>query len=177
MCDPVRWRAYQLLRVHGPLRARQLAQSVGTSEATMMRNLQEMDRVGFITSVDDGSGKQLRFRPWRAIQGGMRLTGLETDFDQDTMARWMRVYVETQMVLLREWADQENGWSDEWREAVLNYDYWLRLTRDEVSALTDELVTVCQKYASMAHSREDIPDAEAIVVTTNVFPIKKPRDS
>ena len=174
MCDPVRWRTYQLLLGLGPLRARQLADLLEISEAAMIRGLEQMQSVGFVHLTDDESGKPVRFRPWRAIRGGLRLSGLEGGSDQAAMARWMRVFVETQVTFLRDWAEQEGRWPVPWREAVLNYDYWATLTVDEISALAHDVHAVIESYVARARDREPPDGAQAIYIAANAFPIQNP---
>lgn len=172
MCDPIRWRSYGLLRGLGPMRAKELSAKVAVSEASMLKHLALMEEVGF-ARPDKETGSAPRYQMWSAIEGGLRLTGLEASTNPDHMQQWMQAYLLSQNLLMRTWAKEEATWPIEWREASLNYEYWMKLTLDELQELTDEIQEVTERWKERSRSREKPEGAEAIFISTNAFPVRE----
>ena len=170
MCNPIRWRAYGQLRGVGPMRALDLARRVEVSEASMIKHLEEMACVGFVRLCEEDEGKQPRWRRWAAIPGGLRLTGMETSADPDVMRRWMQVYAQSQGTELRYWAANEGRWPRTWREAAINYDWWIRLTVEELDQVSRELFSVMERWVDLARDREQPENAATVYASVNVFP-------
>ena len=175
MCEPVRWRSYGLLHGLGPLRAAQLAQKVSVSEASMIKHLELMEQVGFVRSERDDS-KASRYWQWCAVTGGLRLTDLvdsADDASQEAMRRWMQVFVQSQNLVLRQWAKDEHEWALPWRMASLNYDYWMHLTVEELGQLEAELQAVTNRWDELSRRRGRVEGDSAIYVSTNAFPVRE----
>ena len=173
MSEPVRWRAYQFLHGLGPRKAARLAAMTGVGQASMLKHLDLLHSIGFVAADDDAL--PARQRTWRAVPGGLRLSGLEESADVAAMKRWLQVFVMSQGLLLRDWVDAEESWPLAWREAALNYDYWLHLTLPELQQMTDEIHEVTERWNRLSHARSHPAEAEAIYVVTNAFPHRDPR--
>lgn len=173
MSDLVRWRTYHLLHGLGPHRASKIAKLVSISQASMIKHLQVLEGIGFVTSEGDADRPALQL--WRAVPGSLRLSGMEDSEESATnMHNWMRAFALAEHLLLREWVDEEQTWPLVWRRAALNYDYWLHLTSDELQELNNELHAVTEKWDKMSRARTGGDSAYTpVYVATNAIPKRR----
>lgn len=171
LADPVRWRTYRLLLGLGPKTAARLAPLVSIGEASMLRHLAVLESIGFV-QADSGESAPRR-QLWRAVPGGLRLTGHVAATDEQLMRRWLHAYAHAQNLVLREWCDTESRWGEEWREAAMNYDYWMRLTVDELHQMVAELHEVSERWNKKSQERDAPADSEVVYVGLDAVPYRE----
>lgn len=174
LCDQVRWRVYGQLRGGGPMRARALADRLGVSEASMVRHLEVLERIGYVVALDPE--KAPRWRSWEAVPGG--LTVLEVaGTDPGAMRRWMLTFAAAQAAEVRGWVENDASWPDPVRDAALNYDYWMHLTPAELAQMSRELFDVTQRWAQKCRARaaERPEGVITVYVSVNAFPAGRPQ--
>ena len=172
MCEPVRWRSYGLLHGLGPLRAAQLAKRVSISEASMLKHLELMADIGFAVA-DEQSSSSPRHRQWSAIPGGLRLDEVIETTQPELMRQWMQVFVQSQHLVMRQWAQEEETWPPTWRHASQNWDFWMHLTADELNEMTGELLAVGKKWDDLSRKRGRAEGGQPVYATLNAFPVKE----
>lgn len=174
LCDPVRWRVYGQLRGGGPMRAKALADRLDVSEASMLRHLEVLERIGYVLAVDPDRAP--RWRLWDAVPGGLTVEAVGGT-DEGAMRRWMRTFAAAQAAEVREWAENDSSWPDSVRDAALNYDYWMHLTPEELDELGRELFETAKRWADRCRGRRDEVPAGAITVYVglNAFPTGRPK--
>ena len=175
MSDPVRMRAYGLLRGLGIQKASALASRAAVSEAVMLLHLRVMREIGFVVDLDTGPE---RFRRWEAVPGGVRLTEAVGDarFDQ-AMQRWMEAYVQVQAFLLESWVRDEPHEELQWRHAAANGDFWMHLTASELDQLGQELWSVAMKWYEISIARrstgQEVDDeVRPVYVAVDAVPLR-----
>ena len=138
--EPVRWRAYQLLRGLGPMRAEELAQRAAVTTASMLRHLRLLRSVGMV-DIDPASSSAERYATWIGVPGGIRLdTPIgNAEFTDEDLRRWSETFFMVQSFFLNEWAQTESNWPAHVRNTAVSWDYWLHLTEDETLEFSGEL--------------------------------------
>ena len=180
MSHPVRWRAYGYLRGLGPQRPVDLVKRLAVSEAVLLHHLRLMRDGGIVQEVP-GSSTAERYSLWEAPGGGLMFSGAVANsaYDQETVRRWLDVFVQAQNFILTQWAEEELTWSDEWRDIALNFDQWLHLTEAEAKEFTDGLFDYVRQWKRRTQERSastTAADGEhftPIYVATQAVPVSR----
>lgn len=74
---------------------------------------------------------------------------------------------------LQEWYAQQHEWGREWVDAAEHSDRAVRVTADELAALSAEVGTVIERYRS-PHVQDESEAAQTVVVHLVTVPVTEP---
>jgi len=171
LAQPFRPRLYRLLLQFGPATGGRLAERLGADPGQVSYHLRELARRGFVEDVPE-LARDLRERWWRAVPGSTTWSFL--DFAEPE-ARAVADVVKAQSVIdqfhrLRRFERGRDDWAEDWRRAVLSSESFLRLTPDELTALTRELRAVLTRWAETTRNRSREDGRESVSVFFHAFP-------
>lgn len=175
LAHPLRVRMFEALVLDGPATATQLAERFGESSGATSYHLRQLARQGFIE--DDPDRGNARDRWWKAARRGWTLPAF--DFHRrpetrDHAAVLLHELARGRLERLTTWFETFHRWGEEWVEASTDADARLRLTRDELANLTEDLREVYDRYVELDGSREDPPEAALISLQVYAFPVEGP---
>ncbi|MFI6318985.1 winged helix-turn-helix domain-containing protein [Nonomuraea sp. NPDC050556] len=170
---PVRLRLYELLEQYGAATATQLAARVDESSGVTSYHLRQLAKHGIIEDVPErGRGKE---RWWRAA-------GFSADLDEarrDPATAGAAEVMITKMVQQR--YDEMAAWvaqrdlPREWIEASMTSRWSMRLTREELGELNEQVMTVVNAFSDRFRSRhtaeEQEPGTTRVVVYFDSLPM------
>ena len=133
--------------------------------------LTELARYGFVEDVPE-LARDRRERWWQAVPGSTSWSFL--DFSEPA-ARAVADLAKAQMVIdeferLRRFEQSRDTWSEDWRRAVMSSDSFLRLTPEELAALTGELLAVLTRWSEATRDRPLEGDRSPVSVFFHAFP-------
>ncbi len=178
LTHPLRFQLLELLLEHGPATASELGRRMGESSGLTSYHLRVLARHDLIEEATDlGSARD---RWWRAAEGGYTLEGFEL-LQREHTAEDARVLLDevaqARSERLRSWHHQAPRWGEDWAAATAGMTARLRLTRDELAALSDELVAVVDRFRDIqAHRDRRQPEPGVVPVTVQIdaFPTGDP---
>ncbi|HVG75270.1 MAG TPA: helix-turn-helix domain-containing protein [Thermoleophilaceae bacterium] len=169
MAHPLRLRLLGLLRKEGPATASAMARRLGESSGATSYHLRQLAKYGFVEeAAERNRGRQ---KHWRAVDEG-------TEWSADTddagvveagSALGRQVVAEYARWLSR-WYAETPAWDRNWRAAAEGFDQWFELTPDELRGLSDEVMSVLERYA-VRRTRRD--DTERAIVLFHAFPERR----
>lgn len=169
LAHPLRFQLLELLVEHGPSTASGLGRIVGENSGSTSYHLRQLEKHGLIEEAGDLGTARDRY--WRVVEGGWTLQGYELLQEPDTAAAAEMVLGEVvrhRFERLQRWHEEAPSWGQQWANASLEATARLRLTRDQLGELSDELVAVVDRYrAVQAH---DQPDTATVAVELMAFP-------
>lgn len=145
LAHPLRVALLEAVRREGEITATQAAELLGESPGNMSWHLQTLAKYGFVEESGRGRG---RSRPWRIASGytGLR-TGTpdspESDAAGEAVARTIMDLAHTEM---NEWWSRRWTYPARWRNAAFLSDTVRYLTAAELSAITDEITAIFDRY-------------------------------
>lgn len=171
LAQPIRQRLYRLLCQFGPATGGTLARKLGADPGQVSYHLRELARHGFVEDVPE-LARDRRERWWRASSAATTWSFL--DFP-DPAARAVAELAKAQMVIdeferLRRFEQSRDTWGEDWQRAVMSSDSFLRLTPDELAALTGELLAVLTRWSEATRDRVLEGDRSAVSVFFHAFP-------
>ena len=148
MAHPLRRRLLDVLRVDGPGTASALAAATGSAVGNVSHHLKVLAGAGLVAEAPE-LARDRRERWWRLAVD--RLQWSTTDFAEDPAAAAAGVAAESlglarQIELVRAWAQDPAAHTAPWGDAAFATDSWLRLTPEELSALSRELLAVVDRW-------------------------------
>lgn len=144
LADPAAMQIWQaLLRVD--MTGSQLAAHVGKSTQGTAWHMREMERVGLVTTGDDGS---VTSRTWRAAPVRLEWGDAEEARDERVIRMFERSLLEFREQGERRWVAEKHAgeWATSWSEAEISDDYRLLLDADQLDELRREVGEVLRKY-------------------------------
>jgi DNA-binding transcriptional ArsR family regulator len=168
LAHPMRNRMLGLLRVYGPATATTLATRLGVNTGATSYHLRQLADAGLV--VEDDSRGNARDRWWKAAHLGTAfnqsaLLEAEPELTMGFLHGIGQVYAENMFRAIDELQTQ----TPEWREAALFSDYLFHLTPAQLSAMTDELMAVMDKYQT--DLTQPLPDgAEQVSLQIQAYP-------
>jgi DNA-binding transcriptional ArsR family regulator len=169
LAHPLRFQLLELLVEHGPSTASGLGRIVGENSGSTSYHLRQLEKHGLIEEAGDLGTARDRY--WRVVEGGWTLQGYELLQQPDTAAAAEMVLGEVvrhRFERLQRWHEEAPGWGQQWANASLEATVRLRLTRDQLGELSDELVAVIDRYR--AAQADDQPDTATVAVELMAFP-------
>lgn len=165
----------ELLGLHGPATATQLAARVGESSGVTSYHLRQLERYGFIEEDPDrGSGRE---RWWRRVPRGISITARELWDDPVTreatnvvLTEWNR----SKQARTEYWRETYSAWPVVWSDASLESSTHLRLTLEEFQALTRELDEFSNRWHAVQSGRQPGTGYVDIELQANAFPVGDP---
>lgn len=140
MAHPLRLRLMELLAVHGPATATELAARTDQKPANCSWHLRQLAAAGFIEEAGGGTGRQ---RHWRYIPTGhvYSTSGTEPEFLR--AARTVSAaQLDRELGELRSWTAHSSDEPDEWRSAAFMTQSILWLTPEELTELGDTVTAL-----------------------------------
>ena len=143
VAHPVRMGIIELLSVHGPMTATELADRLDETPANCSWHLRKLAEHDFIEEAAGGTGRQ---RPWQ-----MRHIGMSWAEDDDVSRDELRAGQALSRMLLERWVDRFLGASERetdpgWRDSAGLTQHVAWLTPEELADLTGRLSEVAGTY-------------------------------
>ena len=143
VAHPVRMGIIELLSVHGPMTATELADRLGETPANCSWHLRKLAEHEFIEEADGGTGRQ---RPWQ-----MRHIGMSWAEGDDLGHDELRAGQALSRMLLERWVDRflnanEQETDPAWRDSAGLSQHVAWLTPEELADLTGRLQEVASTY-------------------------------
>ncbi|GAB2970713.1 helix-turn-helix domain-containing protein [Amycolatopsis acidiphila] len=156
LAHPLRAALLNYLLSVGPRTASECATAVDSSASNCSWHLRQLAQWGLVERVEATDGRE---RPWRAVPVGLDLGELgEGGPEQRALeATWLR----EDETLAQRYLDTVDDLEPQWQRSASLNGYSLRLTADELEALTTAIDALVRPY--VAPIRTDAP-AEAKVV-------------
>ncbi|MEV0626589.1 ArsR/SmtB family transcription factor [Nonomuraea wenchangensis] len=169
-----RMKLFSLLFRIGPVTVSELARRMGADPGQVSYHLRQMQKHGLIEDVPE-LARDSRERWVRAAMLGWEL---DTDFEAPEAAAvvqaWTSQWVIDQFERLRDYQRTHMTLPEDWRGAGFGSSRHLRLTKDELARLGDQLDAVLQPWRELTKSRvessEAPPDTAPILVFYHAFP-------
>jgi DNA-binding transcriptional ArsR family regulator len=179
LAHPLRFQLVELLVEHGPSTASELGRRVGESSGSTSYHLRQLAKEGLIEEAPELGNARDRW--WRVVKGGWSLEGfdvLEQEETRDDAQMVLDELLRARFQRLRRWHRDASRWGEPWMHSTVEMTGRFRLTREELAALTEELVAVVDRYRDLQADRHgpDAPvtDAVPVNVQLDVFPTGDP---
>jgi DNA-binding transcriptional ArsR family regulator len=159
VAHPLRRRVLDLLRVHGPQTATALASATDQRVANLSHHLKVLAACGLVGEAPE-LARDRRERWWRIEQPSISWS--TSDFAEEpgpaSAARAAEsLGLARQVDLVRQWAADPRSRAAPWADAAFATDSWMRLTPQELAALSAELQEVLDRYRGRpADGREPV---------------------
>ena len=145
VAHPLRRRALDVLRVHGPQTASLLAERTGEAVGNLSHHLRVLHRAGLVEPAPE-LARDRRERWWRLVRRGLQWA--ETDFLDDPAAAAAadaatRLGLQRQVELARAWLAAPDP---AWRDAAFSTDAWLHLSPQELAELSEAVTALYDRY-------------------------------
>lgn len=176
LAHPLRVRLWDELVVHGSATASMLARKLGESSGATSYHLRQLEKHGFVE--EDGERGSGRERWWKSVEGGVTLRGhemLDSPATREAASLVLSEWHRGRINRLQHWQSTYMGWPKEWIDATVESTSHLRLTRDELASVRDELSEVLLTWADRVRGRKD-PGLVDIEIQLNAFPVSNPED-
>jgi DNA-binding transcriptional ArsR family regulator len=176
LAHPLRVQLWDELTVHGSATASMLARKLGESSGATSYHLRQLERHGFVEEDPDrGTGRE---RWWRSVEGGVTFKGHEMLASPATreaanlvLSEWHRGRINR----LQNWRATFPQWPTEWIEASVESTSHLRVNREELQQIRDELLELVTSWTEKVRGRRD-DDLADVEIQLNVFPVSDPED-
>ena len=150
LTHPLRRRIYRLLREQGPAMVTSLAERADADPGQISYHLRELAKRGFIEEAPE-LARDRREHWWRAATESYAWS--TTDFE-DPAGRAVaetaaRLQIEEQFERLRAYHTVRPAWSRAWVDAATAGTSGMRLTAEELSALSNELSELLGRWAAV----------------------------
>jgi DNA-binding transcriptional ArsR family regulator len=179
LAHPLRFQLVELLIEHGPSTASELGRRVGESSGLTSYHLRELAKHDLIEEAPElGSARD---RWWRPVKGGYTLAGFEMLESDETRADaqfLLSEVIRARFDRLRRWHEDAPTWGEAWASSSTEMTSRLRLTREELGSMSDELVAVVDRFRSLQAGRDQpgasASDAVPVTVQIDAFPSGDP---
>jgi DNA-binding transcriptional ArsR family regulator len=180
LAHPLRFQLIERLIEHGPATASELGRQVGESSGSTSYHLRQLAKHGLIEEAPElGSARD---RYWRGLKGGWSIDGfevLEREESRDDAQMLLDEVLRARLQRIRRWHREAPRWGDRWVRSTIEMTGRFHLTRDELAALTHELVAVIERYRDLQAGRRDDPrlrgpDTVPVTVQVDAFPTGPP---
>jgi DNA-binding transcriptional ArsR family regulator len=179
LAHPLRFALVELLIEHGPSTATELGRLVNESSGLTSYHLRELAKHELIEEATElGSARD---RYWQPVKGGYTLEGfdmLQQDATREDAQFLLDEVLRARFERLQRWHREGPRWGREWVDATAELTARMRLTREELHALTTDLVEVIDRFREQQRGRHlpdtDTPDAVPVTVQLDAFPTGDP---
>jgi DNA-binding transcriptional ArsR family regulator len=179
LAHPLRFQLIELLVEQGPSTASELGRRVGESSGSTSYHLRQLAKQGLIEEAPELGNARDRY--WRVVKGGWTIEGfdlLEREETRDDAQMVLDEVLRARFQRLRRWHRDASRWGDPWVRSTVEMTGRFRLTREELAALTEELVAVVDRYRTLQSDRHgpdaDLPGAVPVTVQIDAFPSGDP---
>ena len=147
---PLRMQLYRLLSDQGQATASVLARETGESSGQTSYHLRQLAKFGFVEEVPgEGTGRE---RWWRAVGFSYDKVAEPDAQTVRTLNRWM---IDNQAATLHAALAALEDDAEGWRDASVLGSTSAWLTRDELDALSEELLAVVERHTDGAKARRE----------------------
>jgi DNA-binding transcriptional ArsR family regulator len=147
LAHPLRVRIVGDLRIHGPATATIVAGRLGESSGATSYHLRVLAEHGFVEEdTSRGTGRE---RWWRAAQEmtSWRPDVFRGDPEAEAAEEWLIGHqARRAMESIDEWLAGRPTADPAWVEVADQSDYWMRMTPDQLNAMTDEVHAVILRH-------------------------------
>ncbi|MFB9475951.1 helix-turn-helix domain-containing protein [Nonomuraea salmonea] len=169
-----RMKLYSLLFRIGPVTVSELARRMDADPGQVSYHLRQLQRYDMVEDVPE-LARDSRERWVRAAMPGWRVeTDLEGPYAAAVMQAWTAQWVIDQFERLRDFDRNLTALPEEWRDAGFGSSRHLRLTRDEMAQLNEQLNAVMEPWRKLTAERiaadETPPDSLPIFLFYHAFP-------
>ncbi|WP_431934262.1 ArsR/SmtB family transcription factor [Nonomuraea jabiensis] len=169
-----RWKLFSLLFRIGPVTVSELARRMDADPGQVSYHLRQLQKHDLIEDVPE-LARDSRERWVRSVMGGL---ALDRDFEapeaRAVVQAWTSQWVIDQFERLRDFERTHMTLPEEWQNAGFGSSRQLRLTKDELAQLADQLNAVVQPWRELTKSRvesnEPPPDTRPIFIFYHAFP-------
>jgi DNA-binding transcriptional ArsR family regulator len=179
LAHPLRFQLVELLIELGPSTASELGRQVGESSGSTSYHLRQLAKQGLIEEASELGTARDRY--WRAVRGGWTIDGfdvLERPETRDDAQTVLDEVLRARLHRLRRWHANASQWGDDWVSSTVEMTGRFRLTREELSALSEELIAVIDRYRDLQSDRygpaRELGDAVPVVIQVDAFPTGDP---
>jgi DNA-binding transcriptional ArsR family regulator len=174
MTSRFRMKLFSLLFRIGPVTVSELARRMDADPGQVSYHLRQMQPHGLIEDVPE-LARDSRERWVRAVMGGLVL---DRDFEapeaRAVVQAWTSQWVIDQFERLRDFERTHMTLPEDWRHASFGSSRHLRLTKDELAQLADQLNAVLKPWRELTNARvessEAAPDTRPIFIFYHAFP-------
>ncbi|MBE1492176.1 ArsR/SmtB family transcription factor [Plantactinospora soyae] len=155
MSHPLRRRLMDVLKVYGASTASMLAERTDQAVANVSHHLKVLAASELVQEAPE-LARDRRERWWRLVAPGVRWSA--ADFAADPAAQAVQqaavsLNLDRHAGLVRDWHAAGDDAHEAWGEGPFSTDRWLRLTPEELAALSEELNGVLARWAD-----REVPD-------------------
>ncbi|MFJ2033478.1 helix-turn-helix domain-containing protein [Streptosporangium sp. NPDC087985] len=173
LAHPSRLRLLELLELHGPATATQLAARTGENTGATSYHLRRLARHGLIEDIPErGKGKE---RWWRARGFSFDGDRLRRDPETAEAAEYLLAEMVRQRgAELTHWMEESRTTPRPWLEAGTHSRMTLRLTEEELAGLVRDVSRVldaCHERAGEGKRAEETPDTARVIIHFDAFPV------
>jgi DNA-binding transcriptional ArsR family regulator len=170
LANPFRSRMLDALRVDGPSTASGLAQRTGQAVGSVSHHLKVLAEAQLIEEAPE-LARDRRERWWRLSAPSRRWSRSEFADDQPAVAAALaaeNLQLARQFERAQAWQDNHEA-EAEWADAAFATQSWLRLSPDELRALSRELIGLLERWSDR-EVPDDGQDREPILLFARAFP-------
>jgi predicted ArsR family transcriptional regulator len=175
LAHPLRARLLSQLRRNGPATATRLAERLGTNTGATSYHLRQLADVGLVT--EDTAAGHGRERWWRSAHdvSSWQRDAYADDPDAVAAADWLNIYSARSLAdRIESWLSTASDEPAEWRHAADFSDYILRLSASQLTALTQELDAVIERWRRETDAAP-AADARQVLLYLYSLPAKEER--
>ncbi|MGV9386355.1 ArsR/SmtB family transcription factor [Nonomuraea sp. NPDC003707] len=174
MTSRFRMKLFSLLFRIGPVTVSELARRMEADPGQVSYHLRQMQPYGLVEDVPE-LARDSRERWVRAALSGWALVrDFEAPEARAVLQAWTSQWVIDQFERLRDFERTHMTLPEEWQEASFGGSHHLRLTRDELWQLAEQLNAVLQPWRERTKSRvessESPPDTRPVFIFYHAFP-------
>ncbi|WP_405873757.1 MULTISPECIES: ArsR/SmtB family transcription factor [unclassified Streptomyces] len=177
LAHPLRAQLYRRLALARVATASQLADEVDEAVSLVSYHLRKLAEHGLIEEAETQSADG-RERWWQPASDGLAIHDEDfRDAPEKAAAHTAasRLFFEQRTDMYRRYLDERAHWSDAWTTAADSAEWMLRLTSDELAALSKELFAVVRRYDERGRAADTAGDTEGrenVAVHTYGFPFR-----
>ncbi|MEO3875549.1 helix-turn-helix domain-containing protein [Nonomuraea sp. B12E4] len=173
MTSRFRMKLFSLLSQIGPVTVSELARRMDADPGQVSYHLRQIQKHGWIEDVPE-LARDSRERWVRAAMGGWAVVDLKTPEARAVVRAWNSQWVIDQFERLRDFERTHMTLPEDWQDAAFGGSHHLRLTKDELTQLAEQLYAVLQPWRELAKSRvessEAPPDTRPVFIFYHAFP-------
>lgn len=173
LAHPLRADLYRLLYLERAATASQLAARVDEAVSLVSYHLRKLAEHGLIEEAERQS-EDGRERWWQPASDGVTIRDADFRDEPQKAAAHLaatRLFHDQRADRYRRYLDERPVWPPEWNAAVIDSEFLLRLTSEELAAMKGELDAVLYKYAEKSWSAA-ADGRENVALYTYGFPFR-----
>jgi DNA-binding transcriptional ArsR family regulator len=170
IANPFRGRMIDVLKVDGPATASVLAQRTGQAVGSASHHLKVLAEAGLVVEAPE-LARDRRERWWRLAAPGTQWSTVDLLEDPAALSAAREaeaLHLQRQIQRVHDWMANAES-SPEWMAVSFATQSWLRLTPEELSEVTEEILELLAKW-SMREVPDDGQEREPVLVFARGFP-------